>query len=65
MTEVRMKKGEDVQRGLRRLKKILIREKLFDELKKRRHYEKPSQSLRAKTKAARFNEMLRQRYADL
>lgn len=65
MTEVRMKKGEDVQRGLRRLKKILVREKLFDELKKRRHYQKPSFTLRAKSKAARFNEMLRQRYADL
>lgn len=64
MTEVKIRKGEDVQRGLRRLKKILGREKLFDELRKRRHYQKPSNLLRAKSKAARFNEMLRQRYAD-
>lgn len=65
MTEVRIRKGEDIQRGLRRLKKLLGREKLFDELRKRRHFEKPSKVRREKTKVAQFNAMLRQRYADL
>jgi small subunit ribosomal protein S21 len=62
--EIRIRKKEDVQRGLRRLKKALTREKVFDELRKRRHYQKPSARRRAKQKAARFNAMLRQRYAD-
>jgi small subunit ribosomal protein S21 len=65
MTEIKLRKGEDVNRALRRLKKTLGREKLFEELRKRRHYEKPSKALRLKSKKARFNEMLRQRYSDL
>lgn len=64
MIEIRMRKGEDLQRGLRRLKKVLVREKVFDELRKRRHYQKPSKVRREKSKAAAFNAMLRQRYAD-
>ncbi len=65
MTEVKLRKGEDVSRALRRLKKTLGRERLFEELRKRRHYDKPSNALRLKSKKARFNQMLKQRYADL
>jgi len=65
MTEVKVRKGEDVTRALRRLKKVLGRERLFEEVRKRRHYQKPSKVLRAKSKAARFNQMLKQRYADM
>lgn len=65
MIEIRIRKGEDIQRGLRRLKKVLGREKLFDELRKRRHYQKPSKVRREKSKVAAFNAMLRQRYADI
>ena len=65
MTEVKLRKGEDVSRALRRLKKTLGRERLFEELRKRRHYDKPSHALRIKSKKARFNQMLKQRYADL
>ena len=64
MIEIRIRKGEDIQRGLRRLKKIMVREKVFDELRKRRHYQKPSKIRREKSKAAAFNAMLRQRYTD-
>jgi len=63
--EVRLRKREDVQRGLRRLKKAMTREKLLEELRKRRHYEKPSDKRRHKRKAARFKAMLQQRRADL
>lgn len=42
----------------------MVREKVFDELRKRRHYQKPSKVRREKNKAAAFNAMLRQRYAD-
>jgi ribosomal protein S21 len=64
MIEIKLHRGEDVQRGLRRLKKIMGREQVFDELKKRRYYQKPSKVRREKSKEARFNAMLKQRHAD-
>ncbi len=64
MTEIKLRRGEDVGKALRRLKKQLGREDLFGQLRKRRHFQKPSTERRAKAKAARFNAMLRQRYAD-
>ena len=42
-TEVRLKKGEPVDRALRRLKKKLDKEGTLKELRNRRHYEKPSE----------------------
>jgi len=65
MTEIRVRRGEGVERALRRLKKVLGREDLFGQLRRRRHYQKPSVQRRAKAKAARFNAMLRQRYAEM
>jgi len=53
-----------VDKGLRRLKKLMLREGVFEELRKRRHYEKPSVVLRRKRKAASFEAMLKQRHAD-
>lgn len=53
-----------MEKGLRRLKKQMVREGVFQELKQRRYYVKPSVSLRQKTKAARFEAMLKQRHAD-
>lgn len=46
-TEVRLKKGEPVDRALRRLKKKLDKEGTLKELRNRRHYEKPSEKKRA------------------
>jgi ribosomal protein S21 len=40
------------------------REQVFDELRKRRYYQKPSKVRREKSKEARFNAMLKQRHAD-
>ena len=45
-TEVRVKKGEIIDRALRRLKKKL-------ELRNRRHYEKPSEVKRREAKQRR------------
>lgn len=64
MIEVRLDRKGDLQRGLRRLKKLMIREKIFDEVRKRRHFEKPSTRRREKQKTARFNAMLKQRHSD-
>lgn len=65
MTEIRLKKGESVDRALRRLKKRVDREGTLKDVRSKRHYEKPSERRRRKQKAARFSAMLSARYADL
>ena len=53
-TEVRLKKGEAIDRELRRLKKKLDKEGTLKELRNRRHFEKPSEKkLRAKRQGRR------------
>ena len=64
MTEIKLKKGEPVERALRRLKKKLDREQTLKKFRERRRFEKPSAKRRRKQKAARFAAMLKARYAD-
>ena len=45
-TEVRLKKGEPIDRALRRLKKKLDKEGTLKELRNRRRFEKPSEKKR-------------------
>jgi small subunit ribosomal protein S21 len=59
-----LRKGEPVERALRRLKKI-DREGMLRVVRNHRHFEKPSERRRRKEKAARFSAMLTVRYADL
>lgn len=54
-TEVRVKKGEAIDRALRRLKKKLDKEGTLKELRNRRHYEKPSEVKRREAKMHRHN----------
>jgi len=65
MTEVRVKKGEIVEKALRRLKKKLDREQTLLQVRLHRRFEKPSARKRRKMKAARFSAMLKARYADI
>jgi small subunit ribosomal protein S21 len=65
LTEIKLKKGEPVDRALRRLKKKIDREGVLKEVRNHRHYEKPSARRRRKMKIARFSAMLSARYADL
>lgn len=65
MTQITLRRGEPIEKALRRLKKVLTREGVFQEVRNRRYYEKPSVKSRKKMKAARFLAMLRERYADL
>ena len=65
MTEIRLKRGEPVDRALRRMKKKLDREGTLKTVRANRHFEKPSERRRRKEKAARFSAMLTARYADL
>jgi len=64
MSEVHLRKGEAVDRALRRLKKKLDREQTLQQVRLHRRFEKPSARKRKKQKAARFAAMLRARYAD-
>ena len=65
MTEIKLKKGEPVEKALRRLKKKIDREGTLRVVRSHRHYEKPSEKRRRKQKAARFSAMLTARYADM
>ena len=65
MTEVKLKKGESMGSALRRFKKKLDREQTLQQVRQHRRFEKPSARKRRKTKAARFEAMLKARYADL
>lgn len=65
LTEIKLKKGESVEKALRRLKKKIDREGVLKEVRNHRHYEKPSERRRRKMKMARFSAMLSARYADL
>lgn len=64
LSEIKLKKGEPVDRALRRLKKKVDREGTLKEVRNHRHYEKPSERRRRKMKVARFSAMLSARYAD-
>jgi small subunit ribosomal protein S21 len=64
MTEVKLRKGEPVDKAIRRLKKKLDREQTMLQVRLHRRFEKPSARKRRKQKAARFATMLKQRYAD-
>lgn len=52
-TEVKLKKGESVDRAMRRLKKKLDKEGTMRELRNRAYYEKPSEKKRRKQARAR------------
>ncbi len=53
MPEVKLKRGEPVDRALRRLKKKMDKEGTLKDLRNRRYYEKPSEEKRRKRKRAK------------
>jgi len=64
VTEVRLKKGEPLDRALRRFKKKLDREGILRAVKERMYYEKPSEKRRRKEKLARYLAELQTKYAE-
>ena len=64
LTEIRIRKGEPLDRALRRLKKRLDRENVIKDARNNRYYEKPSVRKRRKMKVAKFTQMLKTRYAN-
>ncbi len=59
--DIKVRKGETIERALRRLKKRLDREGVIKDARARRYFEKPCDVRRQKTKVAKFNNMLRMR----
>ena len=57
--EVKVNRGQRADKALRILKKKMLREGIFDEVKKRKYFEKPSQKRQKQIKTAKFNNMLR------
>lgn len=63
--DVQVRKGEPMERALRRLKKRLDREGVIRDVRAKRYFEKPSQGKRRKKKELDFNNMLRVRYSKM
>lgn len=53
MIQVKVKRGEAVERALKRLKKIMDKEGLMKQLRANRYFEKPSEKKRKKSARAR------------
>jgi small subunit ribosomal protein S21 len=64
LSEVKIKKGESVDKALRRLKKKLDREGTLKQVRNNRNFEKPCERKRRKMKVSKFSQMLATRYAD-
>jgi small subunit ribosomal protein S21 len=63
--DVKLRKGEPMERALRRLKKKLDREGVIRDVRAKRYFEKPCEKRRRKEKVAAFTNMLRLRYDNM
>ena len=54
MLQVKIKRGEPVDKALKRLKKILDKEGMMKEIRAHRYFEKPSERRRKKAARARI-----------
>ena len=63
--QLKLKKGESVERGLKRLKKILDKEGLIKTLRETRYFEKPCVKARKKSARARIRARSRRRMAEM
>ena len=59
--EIKLRKGEPVERALRRLREKLKAEGVLDEMKKQRFFEKPSDKRRRRSARAAYNTRRQQR----
>ena len=57
--QVKIKKGEHIDKALKRLKKKMLREKIIEEVRNRRYFEKPSQKKQKRIKEQKFQNYLR------
>jgi len=54
VVEIKLKKGESVEKALRRLKKKMDKEGTMKEIRSHRYFEKPSEKRRRKAARARM-----------
>ena len=59
MTEIKLKKNENVERALKRLKRNPDVKHVLDQLRLRKYYEKPSEKRKRRMKKAKFDQYLR------
>jgi len=64
MSKIEIRKGEELEKALRKFKMKLRHEGVLDEMKKREYYEKPSQRRRKEAETARRREMRRRKEAE-
>ena len=53
MSEVKVRKNESLDSALRRFKKVTAKDGIMAEMRKRKHYDKPSIARKKKSEAAR------------
>ena len=63
--QLKLKKGETVERGLKRLTKILDKEGLLKTLRDQRYFEKPCVKARKKSARARIRARSRRRSQEM
>lgn len=63
--EIKLRKGESLDRALRRMKRKLDRENIIRDVRTKRYFEKPSEIRRRKAKASAFSMYLKRKYADV
>ncbi|MBR3084769.1 MAG: 30S ribosomal protein S21 [Kiritimatiellae bacterium] len=59
MLIIRLKKGETIDRALKRMKKILDKEGLIKQIRANRYFEKPSEKKRKKAARSRIRSFAR------
>lgn len=62
MLIIRLKKGETIDRALKRMKKILDKEGLIKQIRANRYFEKPSEKKRKKAARSRIRSFSRRSY---
>ena len=60
--KVKIKRGQSADKALRILKTKMLKDGIFDEVKKRKYFEKPSHKRQRQIKIAKFNNMLRNKH---
>lgn len=64
MVKIEIRKGESIDKALRKFKTLTRREGLIDQIKEKEHYTKPNEKRRAKLAKAVRREQKRQREED-
>lgn len=63
--KVELRKGETVEKALRKLKKKLDRENVIIDARNNRYFTPPSEEKKLRKKKLKFNDYLRNKYRDM